>query len=346
MNIKKELPEVKENVLLKNYTTFKIGGRAKYFFEAKSKEETIKAILVAKKLRLPFFILGGGSNTLVADEGFKGIVIKIKNEKLKIKNYNSKFKIICEAGTPLAKLVFNSLQIGATGLEWAVGIPGTIGGAIYGNSGAFGKSIGDAVRKVEVFDLTESRIRNYELRDCKFGYRDSIFKRKKNLIVLSVTIRLKKRNKKEIEKKIEEHLEYRKKTQPLDFPSIGSIFKNPSPIQVFKKFGRASGFSAGELGEEDKSSSSATELPKEVKIRKRMKFSCDFAAARMIEKCGLKGKMIGKAKISEKHGNFIVNLGGAKAKDVKKLIKLVKQKVKKKFGIVLEEEVQYLGFKK
>jgi UDP-N-acetylmuramate dehydrogenase len=94
----------------------------------------------------------------------------------------------------------------------------------------------------------------------------------------------------------------------LNFPSIGSIFKNPSPIQVFKKIERASGFSAGEL----------------------------------IEKCGLKGKTIGKAKISEKHGNFIVNLGGAKAQDVKKLIKLVKQKVKSKFGIVLEEEIQYL----
>jgi UDP-N-acetylmuramate dehydrogenase len=323
MNIKKGLPGVKENILLKNYTTFKIGGLAKYFLVAKSKEKIIKTISTAKKLNLPFFILGGGSDTLVSDRGFKGLVIKVESRMLKVEGSS----IYAETGVSLSESVSTALENNLSGLEWAAGIPGTIGGAIYGNAGAFGKSIGDSVRKVEVYDLKDNKIKIFKKRNCKFGYRNSIFKRKKNLIVLSVTIQLKKGNKKEIEKKIKEHLEYRKKTQPLNFPSIGSIFKNPSPSQVFKKFGRASGFSAGELGEEDKSS------------------SLSFAAARMIEKCGLKGKTIGKAKISEKHGNFIVNLGGAKTKDVKKLIKLVKQKVKSKFGIVLEEEIQYLGFK-
>ena len=202
------------------------------------------------------------------------------------------------------------------GLEWAAGIPGTVGGAIYGNAGAFGKSIGDAVKSVEVLDVKNLKTKKLKNKDCKFGYRNSMFKQKKNqstkqsfvlgrahkimcsdLVILSVEIRLKKGKKIEIEKKIKEYLEHRKETQPLNFSSAGSIFKNPS------------GFSAGEL----------------------------------IEQCGLKGKIVGRAKISEKHANFIVNLGGAKAKDVMKLINLAKSKVKKKFGIELEEEIQYLN---
>lgn len=299
MTIEQLLPGIQKDVLLKNYTTFKIGGPAKYFFVAKNKEDLISAIKVAKKFNLPFFILGGGSNVLVADGGYDGVVIKMENGKLKIKNYNKKFKIICGAGYLLRNLVSKSLEFGATGLEWAAGIPGTVGGAIYGNAGAFGSSMADLVKSVEVFDITESRIINYELGDCKFGYRDSIFKRKKNLVILSVEFQLKKGNKKEIRNKMKECLDYRKKNHPLEFSSAGSIFKNP---------------------------------PK-------------CSAAELIEKCGLKGKRIGNVKISEKHANFIINLGNGRAKDVRKLINLAKKRVKNKFGIKLKEEIQYLGFK-
>jgi len=294
-----------KNVSLKNYTTFKIGGPAKYFFAAKTKGDLIEAVSVAKKLRLPFFILGGGSNLLISDDGFKELVIKIENLKLKIENS----KLIVDAGVSLSKLVDISTKRGLTGLEWAVGIPGTVGGAVFGNAGAFQKSMKNVVKKVEVFDTKELRIENYGLRDCRFGYKDSVFKRNKNLIILSVALKLKKGKKSEIKKKIKEYLNYRKETQPLNYPSAGSVFKNPSPSQVFlKKFGRASGFSAGEL----------------------------------IQKCGLKGKKIGQVQISEKHANFIVNLGNARAKDVKKLINLAKKEVKKKFKINLEEEIELL----
>ena len=255
----------RKNVPLKNYTTFKIGGPAKYFFEAKRKEELIEAIKLAKKLELPFFILGGGSNLLVSDKGFDGLVIKF--------------------GQPLSSYV-------SKGLEWAVGIPGTVQGAVWSNAGAFEKSMKDVVKEVEVFDTKTEKIKNFKSKDCKFGYRDSIFKKNKNLIILSVKIKSKKSNR----KKIKQYLDYRKKTQPLNFPSAGSIFKNPR----------------------------------------------GFFAADLIERCGLRGKRIGKVKISEKHANFIVNLGNGKAKDVKKLIKLGKQKVKSKFGIVLKEEIVVL----
>ena len=293
---KKLLAGVKKNVSLKNYNTFSIGGKAKYFFITKSKDELVSAILVAKKLKLPLFILGNGSNLLVSDRGFKGIVIKIQNSKFKIQNKNLKFKITCDAGVTLTKLISECLKIGATGLEWTAGIPGTLGGAIYGNAGAFGKSIGDNVIEVEVLDIRDLRFKIYDLKKCKFGYRDSIFKKKKDLIILSAEIKLEKGDKKEIRDKIKEYLDYRKKNQPLNFPSIGSIFKNPK------------NFSVGEL----------------------------------IEKCGLKRRRIGDVKISEKHANFIVNLGKGKAKEVRKLITLIKKKVKERFGITWEEEIEIL----
>jgi UDP-N-acetylmuramate dehydrogenase len=281
MNIKKLLPGIKKNISLKNYTTFKIGGAAEYFFTAKNKEDLIKAVLAARKGKLPFFILGGGSNVLVSDRGFNGLVIKF--------------------GQPLSLYV-------SKGLEWAAGIPGTVQGAVYGNAGAFKKSMKDAVESVEVFDTQTGKIKIFKNKDCQFSYRNSIFKKKKNLIILSVKIKSKRSD----IKKIKQFLDYRKKTQPLNFPSAGSIFKNPK------------GYSAGKLGEEDKSS------------------SLSFAAARMIEECNLKGKRIGNVKISEKHANFIINLGKGKAKDVKKLINLAKNKVKKRFGIILEKEAEQI----
>jgi len=296
MKLEKILPNLKKNVSLKECTTFKSGGKAKYFFTAREKEELIKAILVAKKMKIPFFIFGGGSNILVADEGFNGLVIKTLNTNYKILNT----KIYAEAGAPLSLLVREATKNNLTGFEWAAGIPGTVGGAIYGNAGAFGKSMKDIVKEIEVLKIVDCRLQiaNLKNRECKFGYRDSIFKRNRNLIILLVVLQLKRGKRAEIKRKVQEYLDYRRKTQPLNFPSAGSIFKNPP----------------------------------------------GFFAAELIEKCDLKGKRIGGAKISEKHANFILNFKNAKAKDILKLIKLIKQKVKKKFKIDLEEEIQYLGF--
>ncbi len=311
--IKKVLPDVRVNVLLKNYTSFKIGGPARYFFTAKTKQDLIKAVKATKELSLPFFILGGGSNLLVSDKGYDGLVIKCQMSKSKLFQIKSKFqnpKIYTESGVLLNQLVVMALENGLTGLESVAGIPGTVGGAIKGNAGAFGMSMADIVKSVEVLEIKQEengsppklaetrspKIKIFKNKDCKFGYRDSIFKHNENLIILSAEIELSKGNKKETWKKTKGYLAYRKNNQPLEFPCAGSIFKNP------KKF------SAGEL----------------------------------IEKSGLKGKKIGKVQISEKHANFIVNLGAGKAKDVLGLIKLAKEKVKEKFGIELEEEVVFL----
>ena len=317
MKIEKILPGLKRNVSLKKYTTFKIGGKAKYFFEAKKKEYLIKAIELAKKLKIPFFILGKGSNLLVSDEGFGGLVIKCQMSNVKCQNS----KIEAESGTPLAFLVSEAIKNSLTGLEWAIGIPGTLGGAIYGNAGAFGKSMANITKTVTVLEIKnqKSKIKILKNKDCQFDYRESVFKKKKNLVILSATLQLKKGRKMEIEKKIKEYLNYRKETQPLNFPSAGSIFKNSKfkiqNAKLLKKF------------------------PELKKFRK----TGFIPASWLIEGCGLKGKKIGGAKISGRHANFILNFKNAKAKDVLKLIKLIKQKVKKKFGILLNEEICYLG---
>ena len=316
--LRKLLPGVKRKVLLKNYTTFRIGGQAKYFFIAKTKEDLIKAISTAKKINLPFFILGGGSNLLVSDKGFKGIVIKVQLSNFKIQ----KSKILVEASTSLSLLVNKSMKNNLTGLEWAVGIPGTIGGAIYGNAGAFGKSMQDIVKEVEIYDLRAKKIKILKIKNCKFGYRDSIFKHKKNLIILSAEIQLKRGNKEKIKEIFKKYLKYRKKIQPVEFPSAGSIFKN---------------YEAESLKNRRKLLKKHSEFRKIIKDNK-------IPTSFLIEKCDLKGKKVGQAQISKKHANFIVNLGNAKAKDVKKLINLMKKKVKNKFGITLKEEIQYLGF--
>jgi len=280
------------NILLKRYTTFKIGGPAKYFFKVRTRKGLIKKIQMAKELNLPFFILGGGSNLLVSDKGYKGVVIKIENPYINLQ----KNKITVGAGTKLGDVVKYCTNKELTGLEWAVGIPGTIGGAVRGSIKAFGESISDNIESVQALKVPELEIKNYKAKDCKFDYKESIFKEDKNLIILSCVLKLKKGDKKQIKNKIKYFLDYRKKNHPLNFPSAGSIFKNPKNKNVWE----------------------------------------------LVKKCGLDGKRIGNAQISEKHSNFIINLGNASSKDVLGLINLVKKEVKKKFGIKIEAEIFYL----
>jgi len=316
-----------KNISLAKKTTFKIGGKAKYFFIAKSKKDLIKAIRWAKRNHLPFFVLGGGSNLLVADEGFEGLVIKLqfssqpKIHKRTLLRSSGVISLEVEAGTKLKKLVEFCLKNGITGLEWAMGIPGTLGGAIYGNASAFGNSISDFVKEVEVLDTTTLKIKIFKKKDCKFSLKETIFKKQKKYIILSAVLILKRGNKKEIKEKIRYYLEYRERNHPLNFPSAGCVFKN------------------------QKSKLKNQKLLKKFPTLKEFNKKGVIPAAFLIEKCNLKGKKIGDAQISPKHANFIVNLGKAKAKDVLELINLIKVQVRKKFGIKLKEEIQLLGFK-
>ena len=314
--------EIKKDVLIKNYTTFKIGGRAKYFTIVRSAHELIKAILLARDKNLPFFILGGGSNILFPDKVYPGLVIKIESNDIQLKGN----KIYAEAGVRLSNLVSFAFQNRLSGLEWAIGIPGTLGGAIRGNAGAFKKSIGKIVGDVEFLKISPhleyGKIRANE---CNFGYRTSIFKQEEerglvNLIILAAEIKLKKGEKKGIETKMKKFAGYRKESQPLNFPSAGSIFKNWKGIIRDKNL----------LGnfKEIKEFNKKREIP----------------AAYLIEKAGLKGEKVGGAIVSVQHSNFIINAGGAKYSDVISLIKKIKSKVRKKFKIDLEEEIKIISF--
>jgi len=284
---------IKKNVLLAKHTTFRIGGPARYFTVAKIKEDIVKAVRWAKQRKVPFFVLGNASNVLALDGGYDGLVIKLQTANYKLQNSN----IYAESGVKLEDLIKLSAKEDLTGLEWAAGIPGTVGGALYGNAQAFDTKMSDIVKSVEVFDAKTVKIMNFSSKQCCFSDKSTIFKKNKNLIILSAILKLKKGDKKEIQKKIKEHLKVRKQRHPLNFPSAGSVFVN-----------------------------------------QKGKHPSSF----LIEKAGLKGAKVGGAEVSQKHAGFIVNTGKATAKDVLELIKIIKQKVKNKFGINLKKEVQII----
>jgi UDP-N-acetylmuramate dehydrogenase len=281
--------KIERKVSLKKYNTFRVGGNADKFFCVKNEIDLVNILKEAKKNKWPLFVLGQGSNVLIPDKGLKGLTIKIDN-----KDFSKENSVVAVgAGFFLPELVTKLSKLNLSGMEWAAGIPGTVGGAVYGNAGSFGKSMEDVVDEVKVFDRKKFTIKILKNKECKFSYRKSIFKKDNSLIILSVKLKLKKENINLIKNRVEDCLKQKKEKQPLNFYSAGSVFKNPP-----KKF-----------------------------------------AAKLIEDCGLKGKIIGGAKISEKHANFIVNFDNAKSLDIKKLISLAKKSVKKKFKINLEEEI-------
>jgi UDP-N-acetylmuramate dehydrogenase len=212
--------KVKENVLLAPLTTFGIGGPAFWFITAGNKKEILEAIKASRELKIPYFILGGGSNILIADQGFPGLVIRIKNEGLTIKGT----KIAVEAGLPLAKLVEIAQKNLLSGLECGVGIPGTVGGAVCGNAGTREEWIGQKVAKVSIIDK-KNKIAHLNNRDCKFSYRESRFKNNPQEVILEAVFNLKKEKREVIEQKIKSFLEARG-NQPKE-KSAGSVFKNP-----------------------------------------------------------------------------------------------------------------------
>jgi UDP-N-acetylmuramate dehydrogenase len=310
------------NVSLKQLSHYKIGGNAKYFFEAKNVNGLIKAVEKQRWLKTPLFVLAGATNVLINDGGFDGLIIKIPNSKFRIQNDNSKFKIIkAGAGTPMAELVETAVEENLSGLEWAAGLPGTLGGAVRGNAGAFGGEIKDIVREVVSLDISQKnpKIVKRNGSDCQFGYRSSVFKKNpRKEIIIETTLRLKRDDKKSIKEKTAKNINYRLLNHPMEYPSLGSTFKNV-PMSQVKKSAVLKGFPVKN-----------DPLPV-------------IPAAFLISEAGLKGIVCGGAMISPKHPNFIVNVLDAKAEDVENLIKLVKSEVKKKFKIELQEEIERLN---
>ena len=320
-----------ENISLSRYSSYKIGGPARYFFEAKSIEEIIKAVNRARQMKLPVFILGGGTNILFSDEGFDGLILKPNIQF--IKRENNILRV--GSGVSITQLLNYSINKNLSGLEWAAGIPGTLGGAIRGNAGAFGGEMKDIIEEVISLDLSkrQPKIIKRKNKECQFNYRHSIFKKTKKEIILEAKLVLKKGDKKLIEETVQRNINYRLKNQPLDYPSAGSVFKNVPLAQINTDYKQ---INADNISVNQRTYQYLSAFP-----IKTDPFPI-IPAAYLISEAGLKGVSFGGAMISPKHPNFIVNVLNATAHDVKTLILLAKNEVYKKFKIKLEEEIECL----
>ena len=282
-----------ENEAMSLHTSFKIGGGADIFLRPQTVDELVSIISEAKREEIPVFILGSGSNLIVSDEGIEGAVISTAGlSDLILVDENT---IYAQAGASLAALCCFARDNGLTGLEFAYGIPGSVGGAVYMNAGAYGGDISGVILSAESLDASGERV----VRDAEelgLGYRKSIFK-ENGETVIGATFRLEKGKSEEIASAMTEIIGKRKKSQPLEYPSAGSTFKRPE----------------------------------------------GYFAAALIDECGLKGRAVGGAMVSEKHAGFVINHSGATCRDVLGLIKVIKQTVKAQKGVDLETEIIFVG---
>ena len=284
---------VRINEPMKNHTTFKIGGPAQYYVTPESVTQIQEVVSLCRDMDIPLHVIGNGSNILVGDDGVDGVVLALFNT---FSDYEIKDNVItAQAGMSLIKLAVIALREGLTGLEFASGIPGSVGGAVYMNAGAYDGQMKDVVTSVTVLDEA-GNIRILGRDELDMGYRTSAVA-KNNMIVLQVVIELKYGDKEQIKDRMNQLSELRKQKQPLEYPSAGSTFKRPE------------GYFAGKL----------------------------------IADAGLKGYSIGGAAVSEKHAGFVVNMGGATAKDVVELTDYIKKRIIEQFGVTLELEIKKIG---
>lgn len=307
---------IQENVPLRDYSTFHIGGPARYFVSVTTEAELDTALTLARKSNWPLFILAAGSNVIFPDEGWPGLVILMNVRFLEI----NAGQLTAGAATMMSQLVDDSIDAGLKGLEWAGGLPGTFGGAIRGNAGCFKGEIKDIVTSVVSLEAATGRKITRPNDGAMFGYRDSIYKRN-NEIILQATVQLRPGEQRELRRIADDHIQFRKNRHPLEYPNAGSIFKNV-PIERVKE-------------------PWLTHFHDFIKIDP---FPI-VPTGKIIEDAGLKGYQVGDAAVSEKHANYIVNLGNATAQDVKTLIGHIIQVVQEKFQIALEVEPEVVGEK-
>ncbi len=306
---------VRKNVPLAPLTTFHIGGKADHFAETTGALELAEVFEYAEAHGLPVRILGGGSNVIFPDAGFRGMIIRMRDGGIQVAGE----KISCGAGVPLFDVVRAAAAAGLMGIERLAGIPGSLGGAVRGNAGAFGTEIGDTIVSVKVLLQDTGMVKEYEHSECGFGYRTSVFKKHPNLIILSAEIRLMPGERNMLERVIDETVAVRESKHPQDAQCAGSFFINP--IVKSEKLRKEFEKDTGMVSRGDK-------LP----------------AGWLIDHVGLRGKRIGGAMVSDKHPNYLINTGTATAEDVMMLASLIKTRVRDELGVRLREEVQFVGF--
>ena len=303
---------IKENVPLRELTTFKIGGPARYYVEVKTESEIKEALNWARTRKLPHVVLAGGSNVLVPDDGLEALMIRLVSNKHSFQGAS----LVADAGCNLLDLIRNASILGLGGWEKLSGIPGTIGGAVRGNAGAFGTEIKDVCTLVRALDCNSMEIREFKNEECAFAYRNSFFKHHPEWIILNVVLLLKKTDGAKSAKLGEETIAERERRHLQNVRAAGSYFMNPvAPAHVIEMF----------------------ETEKQVKSRENR-----VPAGWLIEKAGMKGASVGGAIASLQHPNYIVNMGNATSRDVLELARDVKTAVSEKFGVELHEEAVVL----
>jgi UDP-N-acetylmuramate dehydrogenase len=302
---------VSAGVPLARYTRFGIGGPADLFAETASADAFGAAIRAACAAGIPVMVIGGGTNLIVSDEGFRGLVLRYSAANI---SANGSL-VTVEAGAVLDDLVDFANAAGLKGLETLAGIPGWVGAAVYGNAGAYGHSLHEFVRTVRFFD--GAHLREFDNAQCEFRYRESIFKRRKEWVILSADLALTPDSAPALQKISADIREIRNRKFPPTMKCAGSIFKN---------------FLLHELPE-----SVAAQVPESVVREGKV------PAAWFLEEVGSKGIRRGGIRVAEYHANLIYNEGAGTARDLRALIADLKQRVRDRFGIEVEEEVQYVG---
>jgi len=316
---------VYENFPLKEILYYKIGGKAKFLLKIENKEDLLEALeFIQKEKPQRVLPVGLGSNLLVSDDFFDGVVLLFSNSSKKGIIQNGDGLIEAFASVVLDDLIQFSFSKNLIGLEWAGGLPSTIGGAVRGNIGAFGGEIRDIVNIVEIVRLLDKGyiIEKLTKDQLEFGYRDSIIKCNKNLLVVSAEFRLQKASKEEVEKAkavYKGHIEYRNKNHPMEHPSCGSVFKNITKKEEVAKIISIWG---------------------DIKDLVSKKWYHKVSTGYVINRLGFSGFSMGGAKVSEKHGNYIVNFKKASFDDLYSITEKIKDKFSQTFGFYPELEVE------
>lgn len=306
---------VRHDVPLAPFTSFRIGGAARFFTIAGSLDQLRQSLRFARRKGLPFCILGGGSNLLVSDKGFDGVVIRMQLEEMTV----SGERIEAQAGLDLMQLIRRSAVLGLSGMESLAGIPGSVGGAVRGNAGAYGSCLGDVAERVTVLDTRSLELLSLGTGECDFKYRNSRFKRDHELVVVSVLLSLSRRDPVEVGRKMEATVQKREARQLQCDLSAGSFFMNPvvTDPALIRRFEKDQGVHCRE---------------------------CRIPAGWLIDQAGLRSTRVGGAMVNPKHANYLVNTGDASAEEMVRLAALVKQRVLDELGVRLQEEVSCLGF--
>lgn len=304
---------------LADLSYFKIGGLAEIFYQVKETTVLIDILVFCEEKEIPWTIVGGLSNLVIADNGVKGLVLQVATNNFQLlADHQDELIFSAEAGIKTSQLVGKAISLSGTGLEGFIGVPGTLGGAIYNNAHYLDFFIGNYVQSVRVFHVKKNKELIFSHEMCQFAYEQSVFQKDEQLIILAATFSLKKDDPALIKQKIVLAKEKRQSSQPLHLPSSGCIFRNPNNSDLLKKLYPQ--FANQEF----------------------------IPAGFLIDQAGLKNHKEGAIVVSDKHAAFLVNMSEqfkipASSVDVKKLIKKIQTLVKEKFQVELKEEIFYLG---